>query len=104
MLAEYIIAKYDSATGNLADFREVLTSEAGIDEVHVDRLHALIQTLTVRRPCPSALGCHPRQSQHKSLSRACIHVMSASTNLDVCGVQADGTRRCRQPSRPRGRL
>jgi hypothetical protein len=47
-LAEYIIAKYDGAKGELKDFRAVLSTDAGIDDVHIDRLHALIQTLTVR--------------------------------------------------------
>jgi hypothetical protein len=47
-LAEYIIAKHDAAGGDLASFRSILRSEAGIDEIHIDRLHALIQTLTVR--------------------------------------------------------
>ena len=42
-----MIAKYDSAKGNLDQFRAILGKEAGVDEVHVDRLHALIQTLTV---------------------------------------------------------
>ena len=47
-LAEYILAKHDSAKGNAADFRQVMTAEAGVEEVVADRLHALITTLTVR--------------------------------------------------------
>jgi hypothetical protein len=46
-LAEYIIAKHESAKGQIGEFRAILNADAGIDAVHVDRLHALIQTLTV---------------------------------------------------------
>jgi hypothetical protein len=48
MLAEYIIAKHEAAGGELANFRSILRKEAGIDEIQIDRLHALIQTLKVR--------------------------------------------------------
>lgn len=47
ILAEYIIAKHEAAGGDLAKFRSILRKEAEIDEIHIDRLHALIQTLTV---------------------------------------------------------
>lgn len=46
-LAEYILDKYEVSKGSAAAFRSVLQKEAGIDGIHVDRLHSLISTLKV---------------------------------------------------------
>lgn len=46
-LAEYILDKYEVCQGSAAAFRSTLQKEAGIDGIHVDRLHSLISTLKV---------------------------------------------------------
>jgi len=46
-LAEYILDKYEVSHGSAAAFRSTLQKEAGIDGIHVDRLHLLITTLKV---------------------------------------------------------
>lgn len=46
-LAEYILDKYEVSNGSAAVFRTTLQKEAGIDGIHVDRLHSLISTLKV---------------------------------------------------------
>ena len=46
-LSEYILHKYEAADGSAQEFRTALQTEAGIEGVHVDRLHALIQTLKI---------------------------------------------------------
>lgn len=50
-LAEYILDKYEVSNGSAAVFRTTLQKEAGIDGIHVDRLHSLISTLKVVFPC-----------------------------------------------------
>lgn len=98
MLAEYIIAKYDTASGALAEFRTVLTSEAGIDEVHVDRLHALIQTLTVRMQAlpPTARATYMRLER-------CVCCVCAASSC-TCAIPRPAVRCCRLPSRQRVHL
>jgi hypothetical protein len=64
-LSEYILDKYEKADGSAQAFRNVLQEEAGIEGVHVDRLHALIKTLKVR--------CHPvLRLAHREGDVACI--------------------------------
>jgi hypothetical protein len=46
-LAEYILSKYEESNASLSAFRKVLHDEAGIESIHVDRLHSLISTLKV---------------------------------------------------------
>lgn len=62
-LAEYILAKHDAARGDAAEFRRVMTAEAGVEEVVADRLHALISTLTVCSEPLARLSCISAKSR-----------------------------------------
>eukprot|EP00892_Ulva_mutabilis_P005757 jgi/Ulvmu1/3553/UM166_0007.1 len=48
-LAEYILDKYEVSNGSAPAFRSILQKEAGIDGIHVDRLHSLISTLKLAK-------------------------------------------------------
>lgn len=71
-LSEYILHKYESADGSAQAFRTALQTEAGIEGVHVDRLHALIQTLKVQTAMLFCfVSCLGTFSEHHWSVRVC---------------------------------